>query len=203
LIALACAAGFGLAGGAGVAVAARALAGAVPFADGPRTVRPPTAVLVGCAAIAGAAFGLHAEPLRAALFAALLVAALIGCCWSDLAFGLVPDVLTLVPLLVVAIAALATHDARPLVAMTFVGVPLGLVAFVSGGRGFGWGDVKLLALAAAIVGIGASLVAAAVASFVAAAVALGRGRSREPIAFVPYLAATLAIALALPLGGRP
>jgi len=203
LIALACAAGFGLAGGAGVAVAARALAGAVPFADGPRTVRPPTAVLVGCAAIAGAAFGLHAEPLRAALFAALLVAALIGCCWSDLAFGLVPDVLTLVPLLVVAIAALATRDARPLVAMTFVGVPLGLVAFVSGGRGFGWGDVKLLALAAAIVGIGASLVAAAVASFVAAAVALGRGRSREPIAFVPYLAATLAIALALPLGGRP
>lgn len=203
MIALACAAGFGLAGGAGVAVAARALAGAVPFADGPRTVRPPTAVLVGCAAIAGAAFGLHAEPLRAALFAALLVAALIGCCWSDLAFGLVPDVLTLVPLLVVAIAALATRDARPLVAMTFVGVPLGLVAFVSGGRGFGWGDVKLLALAAAIVGIGASLVAAAVASFVAAAVALGRGRSREPIAFVPYLAATLAIALALPLGGRP
>jgi len=203
LIALACAAGFGLAGGAGVAVAARAMAGAVPFADGPRSVRPPTAVLVGCAAIAGAAFGLHAEPLRAALFAALLVAALIGCCWSDLAFGLVPDVLTLVPLLVVAIAALATRDARPLIAMTFVGVPLGLVAFVSGGRGFGWGDVKLLALAAAIVGIGASLIAAAVATFVAAAVALGRGRSREPIAFVPYLAATLAVAIALPLGGRP
>ncbi len=203
MIALACAAGFGLAGGAGVAVAARAMPGAEPFADGPRSVRPPTAVLVGCAAIAGAAFGLHAEPLRAALFAALLVAALIGCCWSDLAFGLVPDVLTLVPLLVVAIAALATRDARPLIAMTFVGVPLGLVAFVSGGRGFGWGDVKLLALAAAIVGIGASLVAAAVASFIAAAVALGRGRSREPIAFVPYLAATLAVAIALPLGGRP
>jgi len=203
LIALASAAGFGLAGGAGVAIATRAMAGAVPFVDGPRTVRPPTALLVGCAVLAGAAFGSHPEQLRAGLLGALLVAALVGCCWSDLAFGLVPDVLTLAPLSAVTVAALAARDPQPFVAMAFVGVPLALVALVSGGRGLGWGDVKLLALAAAIVGIGASLAAAAAASFVAVAVALGRGRSREPIAFVPYLAAALAVTIALPLGGRP
>jgi prepilin signal peptidase PulO-like enzyme (type II secretory pathway) len=61
----------------------------------------------------------------------------------------------------------------------------------------GWGDVKLAALGGAVLGAGAALIAFAAACLVAVGVAWARGRGAEPIAFAPYLVASIGAALLL------
>jgi prepilin signal peptidase PulO-like enzyme (type II secretory pathway) len=61
----------------------------------------------------------------------------------------------------------------------------------------GWGDVKLAALGGAVLGGETALLAFAVGAVVAVLVAYRRGRQRQVIAFAPYLAAAIAVALPL------
>jgi prepilin signal peptidase PulO-like enzyme (type II secretory pathway) len=63
----------------------------------------------------------------------------------------------------------------------------------------GWGDVKLAALGGAVLGAQVSVLVFAVASLAAVIVSRFRGVDKnEPIAFAPYLAA--AIGVAIPIG---
>jgi len=61
----------------------------------------------------------------------------------------------------------------------------------------GWGDVKLAALGGALVGMGGIALAVVLASAAAFAVGVTGGRARRPIAFGPYLAASIGASLAL------
>jgi prepilin signal peptidase PulO-like enzyme (type II secretory pathway) len=59
----------------------------------------------------------------------------------------------------------------------------------------GWGDVKLVALGGAVLGIHAAVLAFAAACLIAVAVAALLKRRSEPIPFAPYLAVAIAVAL--------
>jgi prepilin signal peptidase PulO-like enzyme (type II secretory pathway) len=188
---------FGAAGWSGTLVAERLCAGRVPFDDGPASVafaRWPFAL-----AGAGIGFALAAQGEPAARLGLLVfvMLALAGCCAADLACGLLPDPLTLVPLAVVAGAGVAAHDWAPLLSAAVVFVPFALAAAVSRGRGMGWGDAKLAALGGALLGAREAAFAFMLAAVVAAIIARRTTGARRPIAFGPYLAA--AIVAMLPL----
>ena len=172
--------------------------GIVPFDDGPRPGKPPALALVVSAACVGAMLAGRHTNAQGVAVAALLVASLVACCYSDILCGIVPDAFTLVPLGAVLAYSASLHDARPAVSALLVLAPFALAAWRSGGLGMGWGDVKLVTFAAAVLGFEVSIVAFSAACFVAAAAALVRRRRNVPIAFVPYLAGFAALGLALP-----
>ena len=186
---------YALAGLLGIALGKAACVGIVPFADGPRPGRPPRLVLIGGSALVGASLVVHHESVASIALIAILCVSLVACCYTDVACGIVSDFFTLGPLVAVLGSAALHHQVWPFVAALTVFVIFAAAALASKGRGMGWGDVKLAALGGALLGLGGALVAFAGACFVAAAVGLIRRRRREPIAFAPYMAGALAVAM--------
>ncbi|HEY0382359.1 MAG TPA: A24 family peptidase [Candidatus Elarobacter sp.] len=181
---------------AGTHAARLVVADAHPFDDGPTPGRPNIIAIAGAAALAGSIVGARGAALPELAVGAVLAVALAAICYADVRCGLVPDVFTLGPLAAVLAGDLLLHQWMPLLAVAIVAGPFCLAAALSKGRGMGWGDVKLVALGAAVLGAQPALIAFAVACFAAVAVAAVRRRS-APIAFAPYLAAGVALMLAV------
>ena len=188
---------YGAAGWCGTLVAEVLCAGRTPYADGPAPVafaRWPFAVVGACIGIALVA---HGEPPARLAVLVFVTLALAGCCAADLSCGVLPDVLTLVPLAIVTGISASAHDWMPALSAAFVFVPFALAAVVSRGRGMGWGDAKLAALGGALLGAREAAVAFMLAALAASIIARRTTGARRPIAFGPYLAA--AIVAMLPL----
>ncbi len=186
---------FAAAGGIGAAFARALCATRSPYEGGapPIAVRPWT--FVAAAGGIGLAVALHGQPAAQVAVLLVVVVALAGCSAADLACGALPDALTLPPLVLVLALAAFAHDLTPALAAGFVALPFAAGVLLSGGRGLGWGDVKLAALGGALLGAGGAAVAFTLAALAAYVVARATGRMRRPIAFGPYLAATIAITL--------
>jgi prepilin signal peptidase PulO-like enzyme (type II secretory pathway) len=187
---------FGTAGWLGQRISVRWYAGLVRADDGPAPIAVPSWIFVVVPACVGIAVGLHgATPVDAAilLFAVL---ALTVCAATDVRVGMIPDLFTLGPLaLTLAVAALL-HEWSPLLGAAFAFVPFAALALVSRGRGMGWGDVKLAALGGALAGMAGITLAAVAASLTVVLLSVSRERRRKPIAFGPYLAASIGASLA-------
>lgn len=168
-----------------------------PEPDGPATITVPAWVFIAASACIGFFIGFHGE--SPAHIAILLVAvlALTTCAATDCRAGMIPDLFSLGPLLVILAVSSLQRDWAPLVGAVFVFVPFAALALFSKGRGMGWGDVKLAALGGALVGMIGITLAVALASLTAYVVGRASGRARQPIAFGPYLAASIGAALAV------
>lgn len=166
-----------------------------PFEDGPQPGNPPTALLIGGAALVGAVIAVQGGTLPQLALAAIVTAALAGCWYCDVRVGIVPDYFTLIPLGVLLVVAFAFQEWATVVAAAAVTAPFALAAAVSRGRGMGWGDVKLVALGGAALGMQTAIVAFSAACLVAVAVAYLRKRKGVPIPFAPYLAGAMAVSL--------
>ena len=127
--------------------------------------------------------------------AMLVCAPLIACWYSDVSRGIVPDVFTLLPLAALIVVALVLHTWEPIVAALVVAFPFALAASLSHGLGMGWGDVKLVALGGAVLGIEDAVLACMVACGLAILIAWLRGKGRDPVAFAPYLVGSIALFL--------
>ena len=173
----------------------RLCAGRVPYEDGPPPVAFGRAPFVAAGACIGIALALRGEP---ALHIAVLLAvtfALAGAAAADLACGALPDVLTIGPLAIVVASGAASFDWAPALGAACVAVPFALAAIVSRGRGMGWGDVKLAALGGALLGLAGAALAFMLAALVAYGMARRTSSLRRPIAFGPYIAASIAASL--------
>jgi prepilin signal peptidase PulO-like enzyme (type II secretory pathway) len=195
-------AAFGCATALALFGAARICEGIVPFDDGPVPGKPPVAGLVAGAALCGAALAIRPAGLPALVLAGLLIVALAACWYCDARSGIIPDLFTLLPLAIVLAVALVARDPAPFVSAAVVFVPFACAALLSHGRGMGWGDVKIVALGAAVLPLSNALLALTVACLAAAIVAAIRRRRTEPIAFAPYLSGAMALTLALPVFSR-
>ena len=171
----------------------------VPFEDGPRPGKPPTTALIVGATIVGGILAARGLPILGLAVFAVLVVSLVASWYSDVRCGIVPDYFTLVPLVLVFGIASLERNVSPIVSAVIVFVPFAGVAFFSKGRGMGWGDVKLVALGAAVLGLRTSVLAFSAACLLAVGIAVVRRRRHEPIAFVPYLAGSMAVALTFPV----
>jgi prepilin signal peptidase PulO-like enzyme (type II secretory pathway) len=128
----------------------------------------------------------------------LLIVAVIAlsvCAATDMRTGMIPDASTLGPLILVLAISAFEREWMPLFGAAFAFVPFAAIAVATRGRGMGWGDVKLVALGGALVGMGGITLAVAMASLAAGVVGVMGNRVRRPIAFGPYLAASIVIAL--------
>jgi prepilin signal peptidase PulO-like enzyme (type II secretory pathway) len=186
---------FGLASYVGVLLAGTI--SATPFDDGPQPAEPPVAWIIAGAFLIGFFALAHAAEPRHIVMDAIVVCALSAIWCTDVRYGIVPDVFTLVPLLIVVGAGLLNGDPWPLISAFIAFVPFACLAIVSKGVGMGWGDVKLAALGGAVLGGETALLAFAIGAVVAVLWAYRRGRQKQVIAFAPFLAGAIAIAMPL------
>ena len=168
-----------------------------PFEDGPEPGRPLVPALIAACALIGAIVATRADQGQILLIA-IVCLALVAIFITDTMRGIVPDVFTLGPLGLILVVALWQHNWFVFISAAVPFVPFAIVAALSHGRGMGWGDVKMVALGGALLGAEASVLAFAVACVGAVVLNYVRGRRHGPIAFAPYLAA--AIGLAIPVG---
>jgi prepilin signal peptidase PulO-like enzyme (type II secretory pathway) len=199
LLLLGTAAGFGFSAYLGVRVAALVYGNEAPLPDGPVPANVPVLLLVAAAVVLGTVSALRGVGPANLLVLDAVAFALCAVVWTDLTRGFIGDWFTIPPfVLVVALAAFA-HDLLPVAeAVGIVTLPFAAAALLSKGMGMGWGDVKLVALGAALLDVQTSVLLYASACVLACGVALVRRRRAEPIAFAPYLAAAIAVGLALP-----
>jgi prepilin signal peptidase PulO-like enzyme (type II secretory pathway) len=178
---------------AGLVAAAAICSRVESYDDGPRPGTPPIVALVAGAALIGAIAGSHADPGRLGLVA-IVTGAFVAAWYCDVARGVVPDVFSLGPLAVITVLAFVWHEPRMIVSALIVVVPFSLAAYFSRGRGLGWGDVKLAAVAGALLGASNALLALALAAFAAAVGAkFRRDAAMQPLAFAPYLIGATAL----------
>jgi len=172
------------------------------FDDGPPSGTPPVVALVAGAALLGGIAGSHAHPDSSHLLLVAIVTGAFAAAWyCDVVHGIVPDVFTLGPLAAVVALAFVWHDPRMPVSAAIVAIPFSAAALLSRGRGLGWGDVKIAAVAGALLGASNALLALALAAFGAAVAAKLRPVQvgtdgtvvAQPLAFAPYLIGATAL----------
>jgi len=189
-------------------VAASALCSRITgYDDGPENGTPPIVALVAGAALIGAIAGAHArhaDPGHLGLLA-VVTGAFVAAWYCDVVRGVIPDVFSLGPLAAIGALALVWHEPRMLVSAAIITIPFAIVAYLSRGRGMGWGDVKLAAVAGAMLGASNALLALALAAFSAGVAArlrkpallAGAGTATivmpRPVAFAPYLIGATAL----------
>ena len=140
--------------------------------------------------------GFRTPPLDQLVITAIVTVCLVAIWYCDAKTGIIPDVFTLVPLGLLVIYGFVQHDPMVLASAAIMFVPFAVLAFISKGRGMGWGDAKLAALGGALLGVSGATVAFVVASLAAALAAWLKYRSRNaPIALGPYLVAAIAASL--------
>ena len=166
--------------------------------DGPEPHKVPVAVLIAVSAVLGAFVATQAKMPSQIMLIAIVYVALAAIWVTDARRGVVPDVFSLGPLVIILAVSLWKHEMGAFLAVAIPFVPFAAAALLSKGRGMGWGDVKLVALGGAVLGFPISIFACIGACLTAALVSYARGRKRGIIAFAPYLAT--AIAIAIPIG---
>lgn len=188
---------FAAAGGLGTLVTDMLYGSLTREDDGPASVAVPPWVFILAAACIGFFVGIHGEsPVHIAILL-IAVLSLTVCAATDFRAGLIPDLFSIGPLVIVLAVSAVQRDWNPALGALFVFVPFAAMAFLSHGRGMGWGDVKLAMLGGALVGMAGITLAVTVAGLCAYVVGRTGGRARQPIAFGPYLAASIGAALAV------
>jgi leader peptidase (prepilin peptidase)/N-methyltransferase len=189
---------FGAAALLGTMAALALLPKLTPLEDGPEPLRVHPGALIGGAAAIGAFMAWRHAPMPELLTSALLCGVLAAIWYCDAKTGIIPDVFTLVPLGLAILDAFFAHQlVQVLISSAVLFVPFALGAVFSKGRGMGWGDAKLAALAGAMLGMLLATFTLGVASLIAVIVASIRYRSKPvPIAFGPYMVAAIALGIA-------
>jgi prepilin signal peptidase PulO-like enzyme (type II secretory pathway) len=206
LLVVLAAAGFAAAAALGIVAAKFVVADVEAAPDGPAASPVPVRALIIGSAVLGAvaaARGMTPGPLAFIGLAYGLLAAI----WaSDVSAGIIPDVFTLFPLAAIVLATVAAffahHVSGPGLGYLFIAIlvptiPFAFVAWRSRGLSLGWGDVKLAALGGPLIGLQESLLAFSIGCALAVVIARVQRTGNATIAFGPYLAAALAIPLAI------
>jgi prepilin signal peptidase PulO-like enzyme (type II secretory pathway) len=163
--------------------------------ESPEPRRPAMRVLLVAAGILGAIASFGGADWQTLLLGAVVCVSLAGCWHGSLAYGTMSDAFTLIPLGAVLISSLVEREWILALDAAVPFVPFAIIAFASKGRGLGWDDAKLAALAGALLGIQTSMLVLASASLGMVLVAVGRNRKRESVAFGPYMIGAIGLAL--------
>jgi prepilin signal peptidase PulO-like enzyme (type II secretory pathway) len=162
-------------------------AGRTGFDDGPKPVEVPFWVIACTGGLIGIGVASRGASVLELSTLAIVLVALAACAVCDFRLGILPDLFTLVPLAALVISAGMQRNFGPLLSAFVTALPFAIIAIASKGRGMGWGDVKLVALGGALLGVGDAIIAFFLASTLAFALSRFRALRGQPIAFGPYL----------------
>jgi prepilin signal peptidase PulO-like enzyme (type II secretory pathway) len=171
-----------------------------PLDGAPPLGEPPVAVLVAAAGLIAALLVIRGAGTTQMIGSAVVVLALAAGWSSDSLRGLLPDVFTLAPLGVLLLLAITQRDWLVFLSAAIAFVPFAAAAAFTHGRGMGWGDAKLAALAGAALGAPLAILAMIVACLAAVVGYRVKRIASGPIAFAPYIAAAVGIAIPLSVG---
>jgi prepilin signal peptidase PulO-like enzyme (type II secretory pathway) len=190
---------FGTAGVGGSLLATVLLPRLQRLPDGPEPARIHPGFLIAGAAVLGAFLGWRRLPNPAFIVAALTTVPMVAIWYCDSLTGIIPDFFTLIPLgLALAYELIVVHEPFALVSAVVLFAVFGVFAWLSKGRGMGWGDAKLAAFGGAMLGMKDASLAFAVGCLVAVIVGSIRYRSKPvPMVFAPYLIAAMALTIAI------
>lgn len=191
---------FAASGVVGVALAQLLVPGTEQTEGDPARKAPHSAIPATFMAAIGAVLALRGADAEQLAFVALLGVPLIGSWCADSRKGYVPDAFTLLPLAVIAIYAVASHDWKILLFAAITFAAFACAALLSRGRGMGWGDAKLAGLAGAVLGLPWSFGVLGIACLAATVGSIIRDRGKSPIAFAFYVSICVLTSLAFTLG---
>ncbi len=157
--------------------------------------RPPARALVAAAALLGVVVSFGGADWQTMLLGAIVCVSLAGCWHGAVTYGSMPDAFTLIPLAAVLLSSLVERDWMLAFDAIAPFVPFAAIAFVTKGRGLGWDDAKLAALAGALLGIQTSMLALASAALAVVVFAVICNRKRETVVFAPYMISAIGLAL--------
>jgi prepilin signal peptidase PulO-like enzyme (type II secretory pathway) len=170
-----------------------------PLVDPPPPLGIPWWGLALAAACIGIEHSVRQPTIHHILLLAVILFVLSAATTIDISLGIIPDILTLVPLAAITIIANLQTDLQPTITAAIIALPFCIAALLSRGYGVGWSDVKLAALGAAVLGLSNAIVGLTLASAVAFIVSKRRPPHSQPIAFAPYIAAGIGLMLMMGL----
>lgn len=188
---------FAALGALGIFTARYVCAGQTAPPDGPPPGTVPIRLLIAGNALLGAFAAMRGLPWQGLAIVALACGVLTAIWVADVELGIIPDAFTLAPLAALLLAAILSGHWYVVIVAVVPALPFAVLAWRSHGVGLGWGDVKLAALGGPLIGIQGALIFFALGCTAAVIVARVRGVSGQPVAFGPYLAAAIALPLAL------
>jgi prepilin signal peptidase PulO-like enzyme (type II secretory pathway) len=190
------AAGFAAAAWFGVFLAGAFYAGRAALSNRPTPIDLPAWAIPALGALVGAGLASRGEAALDLATTAFVLAALVACAVCDWRLGVVPDVFTIVPLATLLLISCVHGNVVPLLSACLAASPFAAAALLSKGNGMGWGDVKMIALGGALLGVRDVILGLIVACAFAFASSKSRGAPRRQVAFAPCLACGFAAALA-------
>ncbi len=179
---------FAASGAVGVALAQLLAGGAETAEDDSAAGHLRPAIPAVFMAAVGAVLALRGAHAQQLALVALMGIPLIGSWYADARKGRIPDAFTLLPLAIVIVFAALTHGWKIILFAAITFAAFACAAWLSRGRGMGWGDAKLAGLAGAILGLPWSFGVLGAACLAATAGSIIRDRGKTPIAFAPYMA---------------
>ena len=183
-------------------IAAHLICSRVPqLEDAPAPANLHPAIPVALFAFLGTMLAGSGAGIKELGLVALMGVPLVGAWYSDALKGIVPDAFTLIPLAVVAVATIIQHSWGIALSVAVIFVAFAASAWLSKGRGMGWGDAKLAALCGAVLGLPIGLLTLAAACFAATVISVVRDRGTKPIAFAPYIVICVFAAILLTARG--
>lgn len=184
---------FALAAGLGYLLAQYLCLNLEALPDGPEQVHIPLPLALAGAALVGFAYAHYLNMFNAVVIFSPAITVLTACLYVDAKTGLIPD-----RLILPAIAAVLIYDAvighyLPFINMLIATLPFAMQAWQSKGLGMGWGDVKLVAYAGALIGAAPTLMAATFAIVLMYCVNKIAKRSKDPCNFPGYARSVFAL----------
>ncbi len=188
---------FACAAACGIAIAQMLCADLTPLDGAPEPGRLSPAIPIAAFSALGLIMAMRGAGVTQLGIVALIGVPLSGSWYADAKKGIVPDLFTIVPLAIILIAVCLHHSWFVAVSALVTGGAFGAAALLSRGRGMGWGDAKLAAIAGALLGLPWSLGVLGAACFAATLVSVIRNRGTQPIAFAPYIVVSVLLAVAI------
>jgi prepilin signal peptidase PulO-like enzyme (type II secretory pathway) len=108
--------------------------------------------------------------------------------------GRIPDLLTIPALIgVLGYSLVFQHSLDPLIGAGIIFGVFAITAWQTKGLGMGWGDVYLLTLAGAVFGVRVGIFGAILACLLTVIVTGFRRRTKDPVAFAPFVVAAFGL----------
>lgn len=161
----------------------------------PETSLPFRAILPLVTGVVGAMLASYNADWKTVLVIAIVCTALAMATWGEVVFGVVPDVVLLVPLAILVIDAFARREWGQIAATVMLALPFVVLMFVSKGKGVARSDIELAALGGAILGFKFGIIAFVVALIAAFAVNYQRRGQGQVVELTPYMSSTIVAAI--------